>query len=33
VKSKRKIKTPDSQTLSIVVFAARTPRTSFPLVI
>ena len=30
VKSKRKIKTPNSQTLSIVVFAARTPRTCFP---
>jgi hypothetical protein len=30
VKSKRKIKTPNSQTLSIEVFAARTPRTCFP---
>ena len=30
MKSKRKIKTPNSQTLSIVVFAARTPRTCFP---
>ena len=30
MKSKRKIKTPNSQTLPIVVFAARTPRTCFP---